>query len=750
MTDSPSPSADPGSDAGPDPRELLRTLFKYRWMVLGATLAVGVAVTFWSVRQPKIYEAIAVLEYDPMPAKPLGGAVEEVVNPVNNYWMTREFYETQNRILRSRLLAERVVRKLGLHRDRQFLELEDGDEMPTGNGAVNRAAQRLRRMVSIEQIPETRLVRVLVRGPVPEQAKLIANTLADIYIRKTMDDRLGATVSALEWLSEQLDGLKSRLEESEVELHEYRKDNNLLAVSMENQQSIVAQDIQDLSRSLTETRTKRIELSARLKQLEADQASRADDAVPGAVLEDRPGVSLLRQKLREKLIEEERIGTRYGERHPEMLQLEAELGTLRAQLDAEIGAELADAKSDLAEIGRVESGLRAALDEAQQAGLELNRREIEHQRLAREAESSSKLYGMVLQRTAETNLARLQRVAQARIIDRALRPRRPVGPNTSLHVGAGVLGGLVLGIALAFLRSRLDQTVRSVEDVESLGLTVLGVLPSMPKDGDKARTTGPRRLAAAEDAEKRSRDLIVHLQPKSSVAECARTIRTNLSFMGTEHSLDTLVVTSASPQEGKTTVATSIAITMAQSGKRTALVDTDLRRPRLHRTFQIPSNVGVTSLLVGEASLAEVATPTQVPNLSVIPCGPVPPNPAELLHAKAFKEFMEDARKAFDVLVFDSPPLGAVTDAAILAAQVDGAIVVVKVRKTNRDAVSLTARQLRGVGANVVGAAVNDVDLSERGYGYGNYYYYHPEGYGDPSRQDVGGDDGTSKGEAAE
>jgi polysaccharide biosynthesis transport protein len=299
------------------------------------------------------------------------------------------------------------------------------------------------------------------------------------------------------------------------------------------------------------------------------------------------------------------------------------------------------------------------------------------------------------------------------------------------------VAGLLLGLALAFLVSRLDRTVKSAEMAEALGLTILGILPTISGDGP---VPGGRAARNRQKNVPIDRDLVVQTHPMSSVAECCRTIRTNLTFMSPDEPLRTFVVTSAGPREGKTTVATSLAITMAQSGQRVLLIDTDLRRPRLHRTFNAPSRLGVTSVLVGHESLSECVQETSVPGLSLLPCGPIPPNPAELLHTARFRDLMKDALQQFDRVIFDSPPLGAVTDAAIIAPQVDGAILVIKAKGTARDAARSAIRQLRDVSARIIGGILNDVDLSENRYGYGSYYYYHRRYYGqddvDPGPQD--------------
>ncbi|MGE0792357.1 MAG: polysaccharide biosynthesis tyrosine autokinase, partial [Sandaracinaceae bacterium] len=373
------------------------------------------------------------------------------------------------------------------------------------------------------------------------------------------------------------------------------------------------------------------------------------------------------------------------------------------------------------------------------------------QRLNRERENNAKLYGMVLERTTETDLTRMFTTTHVRILDRALRTNTPIRPRLHVNAAAGLGAGLALGLALALLLSRLDRRLKSVTDVEALGMTVLGILPKI-SEGDEAQPVYARkkrrRRKAAEDGNLNGRDTFVHTHPMSAAAECCRTIRTNLMFMSADQPIRTMVVTSASPREGKTTVTTNVAISLAQSGKRVLMVDTDLRRPRIHRAFSVSGARGITSVIAGDETLENVVVTTSVPNLDVLPCGPIPPNPSELLHNRKFNELVEHALKNYDRIIFDSPPLGAVTDAAVLAPQLDAALIVVKADATTRDALGSALRQLRDVGANVVGGVLNDIDPRRKGYA-SDYYYYRREGYyyadneagsGD-DRDDDGGDD---------
>ncbi len=703
-----------------DLRELWQIVRANRWVIVGSATLFMVLATLWTARQPSIYRAEAVLEYDPNPPRALSGDIAGVADPVSSFWMTQEFYETQNAILKSRSLAARVVEKLGLHRATTFT----GRSSPV---SVDAAAVILQRRLTIEEIPETRLVELHVEDTDPERAALIANALGETYIERTMEERLSATVEALAWLREQLDSLQGRLNGSELSLHEFKTENNILSVSMEDKQNLISQNIQELSTALTGVRGRRIELQARLDQLRRANAEDPLMVDATAVTED-PAIASLRQEYRATAAELETLLTRYGEAHPRIEALTAQLDVLRSQLRREIDSVIAAAAGDVAEAAQVEGGLKESLDDVHDQGLELNRLEIEYSRLQRNASSQSKLYDLLLTRTAEMDLSRMQRVSRGHLVDRALAPKVPVRPQMTLNVTAGFLLGGFLGLILAVGYRRLDRTIRSIEQAEGLGLPILGIVPQtreLAKEADEKTARRRRRKKPGDEVRDERAAVLAHRFPMSTLAECCRAIRTNLTFLGMGKPARTLVVTSAQPREGKTTVASNLAIVLAQSGQRVLLLDTDLRRPRVHKGFGLHSNTGTTSILVGEATLAEAVQRTEVDGLDVLACGPVPPNPSELLHTTAFRRLLEEAARSYDRVLLDSPPLGAVTDAAVIAPQVDGTILVVQANSTSKEALMDSLRQLRVVNAKLLGGILNDVDLTSDEYRYGRYQYYY-------------------------
>ncbi|MEO0322181.1 MAG: polysaccharide biosynthesis tyrosine autokinase [Myxococcota bacterium] len=710
------PAPDAASSADKDAREYLSALVRYRWLLLGAALLGTGVAWLWTQQQTRIYRSTATLEYVPNPVRPLGSDVEDIADPVGDFLSTREFIETQNRVMQSRAVLTRVVERLALHESPGFFGLPEEGFRPR---TVGETTDRLRSQVYVEQIKNTRLADLRVEDSSPDRAKLLADTVLEVFIEKALEDRLASTVQALEWLVDQLDDLRSELEEAELALHDFKMEHNVLSVSMEDRQNIVAQELQSLSAAISEAQQKRIVQQAHLVRLREIQREGlpVDSDDGGAEV-----VEALRSTLREKRAERTRLSFRYGSEHPEMVAVTTELQELETQIAQELESMVRAAGARLGETRRIEAGLRAAISETQNAGLVLNLREIEFERLARERTNREKLYQQVLTRTTETNLTRMINTSHVRLVDEGTVATTPVSPKVPQSLAAGALMGMLVGLLLTLGIQRLDNRLRRPDQVEELGIVLLGTLPRMEEALQKVPE--PERL--------RVRDRFILEKPQSSLAESCRTIRTNLTFMAASEARTAFVVTSPAPREGKSTVACNLAIAIAQSGHSVLLVDTDLRRPRLHRSWSAKQDLGISNVLVGEASFDEVPIPTEVEGLDLVVCGPVPPNPAELLHTAAFDAFLSDARARYDRVIFDSPPLGVVSDAAVIAKKSDGAILVAKSMHTTREGLRGLVRRLRDVNATILGAVVNDLDVQKSSH-YGAYYqYYRREGYYGP------------------
>lgn len=693
--------------------EILNVLSRFRWLILGVTVAITAGVTLWTLRQPAVYRATCTIEYDPSPARPLGDEVEDI-DQLGSYWATQEFLQTQNHIISSRAVLEAVVSDFGLN--------------DASGSTIEAAALELQSRLTVEPEENTHLVHIHVEDVDPGRAQALANAIADAYIRKTVEDRSQSSVQATTWLETQLDDVDHRLRSSEGALHAFKQDHDILSVSMEDRQNIVASSIETFSGALAEARIERVRLQARLTQLRiANQADALD--VRAGQLDENPTVQALHEQYNTNAAELESLATRYGPAHPRIQELTAEQTRIREDLRHELDGLIRSAEADLAEAREIEGGLARALEQANHDGLELNALEIEYNRLSRERENEEHLYNLLLERTTEADLMSAMRVRHVAVLDRAIRPTSPIRPRVSLNVGAGLGAGLALAIALAFLASRLDRRVRSAEQVEALGLSLLGVVPHFVPDapGAPGAARRRRREGAGATAEATTNDLVVHSHPMSLVAEYCRSIRTNLMFSSADTPLRRIVITSAGPEDGKTFVSLSLATVLAQSGKTVLIVDTDLRRPRVHRAVGVPNRAGLTNWIVGNATLDEIINETPVSGLHMVTSGPIPPNPSELLHSTRFSEFLTQLGDKYDHVIFDSPPLGAVTDAAVLAPQLDGVVLVVRASRTTTDAIRSVVRHLRELNARLIGGVLNDVDLTKTTYGgymYQKAYYY--------------------------
>jgi capsular exopolysaccharide synthesis family protein len=711
-----------------------KSLRKYWPTALAVTLAVLVATVFYTVGQTKIYEAQATVLLDPHPPRPLGRQVETVVDlGAGNTWNNQEYFETQYNIIRSMRVAIAVVGELGLQNDASFLQnLPPGKTPPKGERVEPEiAAEILRARVKVSPVRDSRLATISLRDADPQRAQRVLSTLIDVYVDQNLETALDSTTSASDWLRSQLDKLKTDLESSERELHKYKKENDILSVAYDDQSNMLREEMKDISTELTRVRALLQEATARSSVL-----STVPEDDPTSIASSELHKSALLNSLRQEYETAKRrrdslISSGKGTNHPQVAAASKQVEVAKTAVLKEIKNIKRSVGRDVAVLQRQAGGLAGMLDKARQRAHELNLLEIEYNKLRRAKENTEKLYSLVLERTKESDLTRMLRVNNIRVIDRPLLPRGPIHPRIPLNIAVGLFLGLVLGSVAAFARGLLDRTIKVPDDLErELGVSFLGLLPELTEASaspgyyrHKRKRHRGRRAPATDSPPQ----LIVHEQPSSSIAEAARTIRTNLLFMAPDHPYRALLVTSASPSEGKTTVACCIAIAMAQAGQRVVIVDCDLRRPRLHRIFGQSSNTGLTTALI-DGEYDRVVFETEVPSLSVVPCGPVPPNPAELFHSDRFKALLAHLRKRFDRVIIDSPPVVAVTDPTILSTLVDGTVLVARAFATRKDTARHAARSLRGVGGTIAGSVLNAVDFKRLEYKY-SYYYYRREGY---------------------
>jgi len=707
----------------------LRVVTRRRWVILATLAAVVAAVGFYTLRQPKIYQATTSLIIDASAPRYLdNNQVQDVVDTgANNYWFNKEHYETQYKVIISRAVSKRVVEKVGLDNDVAFLGLRGIKDPAALKAALSRidAIAVLQSKIKVQPVKESRLVYIVVEDVDAERAALLSNEVAQAYIAENLSLKLRITDKASEWLEEQLKDLEDKSRQSELSVFQFKKDADMLTTSLEDRQSMVSQRLNAINLALTDVRTKLAGLKARVDAIHKLEASGDSDGVHWAEGLSAAADNLLIHQLKVRYVAQKaecaELKERYLAEHPKLVACLDKLSSAKQDVAKEFSNIVRAAETDLTEAVAKEHNLALLLDEAKAEAFELNKKQIEFDQLKRVSDNNRRLYDLVLKREKELELSGLLRTSNVRVLDAARPSKIPIKPNIPVSFLFSILLGLAGGLSLAFGLEYLDDTVSSQAEIEErLGLPFLGLLPAIPED------IAPDPL---------SRDLHMHRHPNSSVAECCRAIRTNLLFMSPDKPFRTMLVSSSGPREGKSTAVISLGVTMAQSGGRVLIVDTDMRRPRLHKAFGVPNDLGVSSLVVGDGSLDAAVKSTEVPNLFVLPCGPVPPNPAELLHTGAFKDLLKSVSAKFDRVILDSPPIGPLTDAVILGTQVDGVVLVLKAGETSREMIKRAARVLIDVKAKMFGVVLNQADLADPRYGQ---YYYAYQHYGQVYKESQG------------
>ncbi|WP_239470081.1 GumC family protein [Archangium violaceum] len=705
-----------------DVMQYVRALWRRKWLIVGVTTVMALVGTLYTLRQPKIYSTSTSLIIDVAAPRVLDTEVKEVMGDErSNYWANKEYYQTQNEVITSRAVASRVVDRLGLQNDAAFLGVEgikDEEERKKAMASID-AVGLVRSRINVIPSVNSRVVRIAVEDVDPDRAARLANEVAEAYIAENLNLRLKTTEGASAWLEERMSELGARANGSELNLFKFKRGADMLSMSLDKkggpQQSTAKLAHDTYMSTLIAVRTKIAALQARvdsMRQLRKSASPESEHWAEGLSEASEGSLRDLRTRVLEQRTACVELSGRYLPEHPKMQECQQKLTVLQQELRRSLENLVLGAETDLAAAQANERNLLALVDKAKTEAFQVTEKEIQYEKLQREAENDQRMYEMVLKRFKELEVSGLLRTSNVRVLDAALPNPVPVRPNTRNSVMLFFILGLLGGVAVVLALEFLDASVASRADVEErLGLPFIGAMPPLvPGDG------GPV-------------DLYIHRHPRSPAAEMCRAIRTNLLFMSPDKPFRTVVVSSAGPSEGKSTVVINLGMVMAQTGTRVLLMDTDMRRPRLHGAFGLPDDMGVSSLVVGEGSLEGAIKSTDVPNLFVLPCGPLPPNPAELLHTRAFSELLGKLRERFDCILLDSPPLGPVSDALVLSKQTDGILLVLKAGTTHREQAKRAIRSLRDVKAHIIGALLNHVDLKSGRYEgeYGGYNSYGGE-----------------------
>lgn len=701
-------------------------LLKWLWLVGLVFVIVVAGVAAWTFHLVPIYRAECSLVLDANAPQVLD-RMPEVVELGGN-WSTREYFATQFNVLKSRALAEKVVTRLGLDRDDDFLKVDPKlDEAARAKARIAAdPAQKVIDALIIEPVKDSRVIKLAIEDSNPQRATDLVNAIADEYIEQNVDRKLDTTHSAGAWLADQIERVRKKLEHSEQALFQFKEDHDVLTTSLEARQNITSEKLVQVSDAVTKASLRRAQLEAQrgvLKEL-LDESQRegaqfkAESFQPVA---DNALINDLKREYFRLTSERAELHEKYLDGHPKVAALDERIAKVKGDIAHAIQNVIGSSDAEYRQVIDEERRLKLILEQAKQEALRVNKLELDYGRLKREKDQTQQVYDLMVKRQKEVDIAGLLKTNNIRLIDTALVPQKPVRPNRVQNILLAMAMGLLFGLGLVVLLEMLDNTVKLQEDVEQgLGLPLLGILPSIPAHARQAAGDGTDRAAMVE------RDLFVSHSPNSAAAECARSIRTSLLFSSPDRPFKVLLVTSTGPREGKTTTAINIGVTMAQSGSRTLLIDGDLRRPRLHRTFGVPAKDGLSTLILGESKIEDAVKSTGIERLSVLPAGPVPPNPAELLQSDRYVELLRTLVERYDRIVVDSAPVGVVTDGLVMATRADGLVLVLRAGVTQKKAAWRGRRALADVNAHIYGAILNDVNLGSRS---GQYYYYYRYGY---------------------
>lgn len=706
--------------------DYIAILHKRRWTITLFVFILVVIVGFASLKVTPIYEASVQILIER--ESPNVVSFDEVVKLDASH---TDYYQTQYRILQSRGLARKVIEKLNLASSPEFSDSRDKDGFSLSTlrdraqewlsrafpstsvsqpGAIDpetRLVDEFLDRLQVEPIRNSRLVNVSFRGYEPKLIADIANAVANVYIEQDFENKFQASQQAVEWLNQRIAELRKKVEDSERAVQEYKETYNL--VSLEERQNIVVQKLAELNSELTRARTETIAHETLYNEL-VNSLDKPEvlESIPSVI--NNPLIQNLKEEYGKLTAEYSDMSKRYKPKHPRIIRLQSQIDEMRQRISEEVRKIIKSIETEYKVALAREQSLDKSLTEQKKEALELNRRAIQYGALQRETESNRQLYEILLNRVKETSLTTELRSSNIRVLDPAEVPIHPVLPRKKLNVALAALVGLILGSAIAFFQEYLDNTIKTPDDIENyLGVHFLGYVGSFKKgDGVGA-----------------SSELITLANPKSNVAEGFKQIRTNMIFAAADPSNNAFLFTSALPSEGKTLVCANLAVAMSQMGKNVLLIDGDLRRPRLHELFFLDNSEGLTNVLIGSREPEEVVADTHIAGLKMVTCGPVPPNPSELLASERARMFIRYAKLSYDVVLVDSPPVLTVTDPVIMASILDGAVLVTKAGDTPIEPLMRSVKQLREANATILGVVLNSVNPRRDSYYYYRYYHYY-------------------------
>jgi succinoglycan biosynthesis transport protein ExoP len=715
--------------------DYLLILRKHQWLILSFVLAVVTIVSVATFKMQPVYVATARIEIDRETSNILpfqGNDSYDSSMDLDNY------IETQSKVLTSETLALQTIRNTGLSARPEFSGSSGPSEaVALGSLANQRRPPELAEFLgslSVRRVPTSRLLDVSFESTDPVLAAKIVNAHLETFVEQNFRSRYEATTRASTWLADQLDELKIKVQKSEDARIAYERQNQIW--SLDDKSNITTQRLADVNKELTDVQTERMKKESLYEFAKAGDL----DSVPQ--VQNNVFLMEMIRKRSEINAEYNDALSQYGPNFPRVLRFQAQLKEIDQNLQKQKQNIVNGLESDYREARQRETLLSQALDQQKADVNAMSEKLVEYNILKREAETNKALYDGLLTKLKEAGITAGLRSSNIRIVDPAMIPSYPSRPAKARNVALAFLVGLVGGIGLALMREYMDNTVKTPDDVETLArLPSLAVVPQFTGSNGGGKRAGLLQgFASSSNGHDKRIELVAQHLPKSQMSEAFRALRTSLLLSQAGHPPQVILVTSALPREGKTTAAANLAVTLAQLGDSTVLVDADLRKPGVGRLLNMTGGkyAGLSSYLAGVSSLDLVSVPhPSIPNLVAIPTGPLPPNPADLLSSTKLTEAIAELRTKFKFIVIDSPPVMAATDAVILSVQCDGVLLVVRSGETPKEAFTRTRDLLTSVKCHLLGVVLNAVDSSAPDYYYSYRYYPYSYGYGPQESMDT-------------
>ena len=711
--------------------DYLLILRKHQWLILSFLVAVVTIVSIATFRMQPVYSTTARVEIDRENVNVLpfqGGDSFDYIMDSDNY------IETESKILTSETLALQTIRSTGLASNPEYASGDAPSEaIASGSLANHKRPPELGAFLgsmSVRRVPNSRLLDVTFESTDPQLAARVVNAHIENFREDNFRSRYEAIAKASSWLNDQLDDLKIKVQKSEDARLEYERKNQIW--QLDDKQNIATQRLSDLNKELTDAQSQRMKAQALYEFAKTANEEAVPEMRGDAVLQD------LHKKRTDLSGQFADALAQYGPNFPKVQRLQQQIKENDRLTGEEKQAVIDQMGSNYNAARQRELLLTQALDQQKLEANQMSERLVEYNILKREAEANKTLYDGMLTKLKEANIAGALKSSNIRIVDPAMIPSTPTRPAKARNIALAFIVGLVGGIGLALLREYLDNTVKTPDDIEMLArLPSLAVVPAFAESNGNSRRG---LLKAAANGHDKRVELVAQHLPKSQMSEAFRALRTALLLSQADHPPQVILVTSALPREGKTTAAANLAVTLAQLGDRTLLIDADLRKPGIGRLLNLTDGkyAGLSSYLAGVSSLDLVTVPhPAIPNLAAIPTGPLPPNPADLLSSHKLADAIAELRSKFKFIVIDSPPIMAATDAVILSVQADGVLLVVRSGETPKEAFTRTRDLLTSVKCRMLGVVLNAVDSSAPDYYYSYRYYPYSYGYGPQEATDL-------------